>query len=164
MTPTGQYDPKRVINIGTNCWAFKPEVAVSRALGRWALEGAFGVWLYTTNSQFYGNSTRTQNPLWSGQAHVVRLIRSRHWFAYDFTYFRGGRHHGKRGAHPIPTRPTPAWDSLTGSASQPAKPYVSAVSRESPPASARISAPSALLTSSSGLPGAKAVHNFFRLS
>jgi len=87
--PTGQYDPKLLINIGTNRWAFKPEVGISRALGKWALEGAFGVWLYTTNTQFYGNSTRTQNPLWSWQAHVVRLL-GRHWFAYDFTYFRGG--------------------------------------------------------------------------
>jgi len=32
VAPTGQYDPTKLINYGTNRWAFKPEVGLSR---RW---------------------------------------------------------------------------------------------------------------------------------
>src|SRR6185436_6278804 len=32
IAPTGQYDPAKLINLGGNRWAFKPEVGVSR---RW---------------------------------------------------------------------------------------------------------------------------------
>ena len=89
--PTGQYDPSLLINVGTNRWGFKPEVGVSRALGRWGIEGAAGVWLYTANKDFYGGLTRTQNPLGSLQGHVLRLLPHRTWAAFDGTFFWGGR-------------------------------------------------------------------------
>lgn len=88
--PASQYAPSRPVNIGTNRWAFKPEVGVSKALGHWTIEGAFGLWLYTPNSRFFGDNRRTQSPLWSTQAHIVRTVHRRHWLAFDFTYFRGG--------------------------------------------------------------------------
>ncbi len=87
--PTGQYDPNKLINIGANRWAFKPELGVSRALGKWTLEGALGVWLYTANNQFYGGRLRTQGPLASFQAHLVRVLPHRTWLALDTTYFAG---------------------------------------------------------------------------
>jgi hypothetical protein len=36
--PSSQYDPSRMVNIGTNRWSFKPEVGVSQAWGplRWS--------------------------------------------------------------------------------------------------------------------------------
>ncbi len=90
-TPSGQYDPNKEINIGTNRYAFKPELGVSRAIGKWTLEGAAGVWLYTSNSQFTGNAVRTQIPLGSLQAHVVRDLPHRIWLSGDLTYYNGGR-------------------------------------------------------------------------
>jgi hypothetical protein len=87
--PTGQYDPNKLINIGANRWAFKPELGVSRALGKWTVEGAFGAWLYTANNQFYPNQHRTQDPLFSFQAHLVRTLPHRAWLALDGTYFAG---------------------------------------------------------------------------
>jgi hypothetical protein len=88
--PAGQYDARRILNIGTNRWAVKPEVGVSKSLGDWTLEGAFGAWVYTPNREFSGNNVRKQRPLWSTQAHLVRTIHRRHWVAFDFNYFRGG--------------------------------------------------------------------------
>ncbi len=91
--PTGQYDPARLINIGANRWAFKPEIGVSRAIGKWTVEGAAGVWFYTANNefQFNGNSVRTQVPLGSMQLHVVRFLPHRIWLALDGTFFTGAR-------------------------------------------------------------------------
>lgn len=89
--PTGQYDPARLINIGANRWAFKPEVGISRAIGKWTVEGALGAWLYTSNDRFNGNLLRTQVPLGSFQGHVVRFLPHRTWLALDGTFYTGGR-------------------------------------------------------------------------
>ena len=63
--PTGQYDPSKLVNIGTNRWSFKPEVGMSKALGPWTLEAAAGVTFFTDNDQFFGNGVRQQDPLYS---------------------------------------------------------------------------------------------------
>lgn len=89
--PTGQYDPSRLINIGTNRWSFKPELGVSKALGAWTLEAAAGVTFYTDNDAFAGNGVRRQDPLYSVQAHAIYNFNPALWAALDGTYYTGGR-------------------------------------------------------------------------
>lgn len=36
--PLGQYDPDKLVNIGTNRWSFKPEIGISKASGPMTLE------------------------------------------------------------------------------------------------------------------------------
>ena len=43
--PLGQYDDTRLVNVGTNRWSVKPELGISKALGRWTLELAPAVTL-----------------------------------------------------------------------------------------------------------------------
>lgn len=88
--PTGQYDPAKLINIGTNRWAFKPELGFSQPLGNWWLELYAGVWLFTTNGDFYGGQTRKQDPLTALQGHVGYVFRPRLWLALDGTWYGGG--------------------------------------------------------------------------
>lgn len=88
--PWGQYDPTRLVNLGSNRWSFKPEVGISKALGHWTLEGAAAVTFFTTNSEFYGDTTRSQDPLYAFQGHVVYGFRRGMWAAFDATYFEGG--------------------------------------------------------------------------
>lgn len=89
--PTGQYDPNVLINIGTNRWAFKPEIGISHFVGKWEFETAVGAWLYTENSKFYRGSFRKQDPLGSIQLHIVRILPRRMWLAFDGTFYTGGR-------------------------------------------------------------------------
>lgn len=91
IAPTGQYDPNLLINIGTNRWAFKPELGITHFVGRWEFEAALGAWLYTKNARFYGGTFRTQEPLGSIQAHVVHALPHRTWLAFDSTFYTGGR-------------------------------------------------------------------------
>jgi outer membrane putative beta-barrel porin/alpha-amylase len=89
--PTGQYDTSRLINLGTNRWAFKPEVGVSVPVGRWFLDAYAGAWFYTANDEFYpGESTRRQDPLIALQGHASYTFRSRAWMAFDATWYGGG--------------------------------------------------------------------------
>jgi len=89
--PASQYDPTRLLNIGTNRWSLKPEVGVSKALGSWTIEGQAAVTFYGDNTDFFGGSTRTQEPLYSLQGHVIHSFRSGIWASFDLTYFAGGR-------------------------------------------------------------------------
>jgi hypothetical protein len=89
--PASQYDRNRVVNLGTNRWSFKPEVGISKAFGRWLLEGAAAVTLFTTNHDFYGGSTRSQDPLYSVQGHAVYGFRRGLWGSIGATYFMGGQ-------------------------------------------------------------------------
>ncbi len=89
--PLGQYDSTRLVNIGTNRWSFKPEVGVSKALGPWTLEAAAAATLFTDNKDFFGGNTRSQDPLYSLEAHAVYSFSSGVWGSLDATYFSGGR-------------------------------------------------------------------------
>ena len=88
--PTGQYDGERLVNIGTNRWAIKPEIGVSFPVGGWFLEGYAGVWLFEDNPDFFGGQRREQDPLPSVQAHFSYTFRPRLWVAFDAVYYWGG--------------------------------------------------------------------------
>ena len=88
--PTGQYDPQKLINIGSNRWGFKPELGFSERLGRFYIEAYSGVWFFTTNNEFFKSSTLKENALFNFQAHVDYILKSGIWFALNGGYGAGG--------------------------------------------------------------------------
>ena len=89
--PASQYDKTKLINLGTNRWSFKPELGISYPYKKWDFDAYAGVTFFTENSSFYpGESTRSQDPLSSLQAHVSYTFRSRLWMALDGTWYGGG--------------------------------------------------------------------------
>lgn len=92
VAPTGQFFPDKLINLGTNRWAFRPELAVSQPIGRrWLADLYGGIWLFTNNKTFYpGNSLRKQEPMGAFQLHVSYNIRPVLWVALNATYYTGG--------------------------------------------------------------------------
>lgn len=96
-TLTGQYDPARFINIGTNRWAFKPEVGLSRRWNRWVLDAYGAVWLFTANNDFFTNAPgsvgpnrQTQEPMEAVETHLSYDVKPRMWFSIDGNYWHGG--------------------------------------------------------------------------
>ena len=89
--PWSQYDDKRLVNIGTNRWIFKPEVGVSKALGPWTVELAGAALFFTDNDDFFGGNSLSQKPIYSMQGHLIYGFRNGMWASLDGTYFAGGR-------------------------------------------------------------------------
>ena len=89
--PASQYDKTKLVNLGTNRWAFKPELGISYPRKKWYFDFYGGVWFFTENSSFFpGQSMRRQDPLSSFQAHVSYNVRPRLWLALDGTWYGGG--------------------------------------------------------------------------
>ena len=89
--PFGQYDQDRLINIGANRWSIKPELGLSQAFGRWTIELAGGITWFTRNEEFFNGGTRSQEPIYSAQAHLTRQLGRGRWGAFSYTYYDGGR-------------------------------------------------------------------------
>ena len=89
--PTGQYDGAKLINIGTNRWAFKPELGLSVPVGKWTFEFYTGVWLFTANDDYFGGHRRTQAAIPDLQGHVGYTFRPGLWLSLDGTWYSGGQ-------------------------------------------------------------------------
>jgi len=90
IVPTGQYDPARLVNPGSNRWAFKPEVGISKPIGRWTFEVMGGAWLFSANNSFLGTSRREQKSMTSIQGGVIYTLRPRMWLSGNTTFYSGG--------------------------------------------------------------------------
>jgi hypothetical protein len=91
VAPTGQYDPQRIVNLGTNRWAFKPEAAIIRNVGAWMFEIYGGAWLFTDNSNYVNGQVRSQKPLASMQFSFRRTFKPGLWVSANINYYTGGR-------------------------------------------------------------------------
>jgi hypothetical protein len=98
VAPTGQYDPTKLINLGSNRWSIKPEVGVSRRWGHWVLDGYAAVWFFTKNSEFFsrnayfaGTRAQTQDPIFAFETHLSYDFRPRLWVSLDGNFWYGGR-------------------------------------------------------------------------
>lgn len=93
MAPTGQFYPQKLVNLGANRWAFKPEVGLSYPLGsRWLADVYGSMWYFTTNPNFFpGTSSRSQDRVGSLQVHLSYSLTPLAWVAFDATAYRGGQ-------------------------------------------------------------------------
>ena len=97
LPPTGQYDPTKLINYGTNRWALKAEFGYSRRWGHWILDAYSGVWFFTTNAEFFsrnafspGRNSQSQNPTGSFEGHLSYDLKPRFWISLDGNFWFGG--------------------------------------------------------------------------
>jgi hypothetical protein len=92
IAPVGQYDPSKLINLGSNRWAFRPKIGASHVRGDWILETYASVWFFTKNPDFYGGNELKQYPLAAVLVHAIYTMPKRQtWLALDVGYAFGGR-------------------------------------------------------------------------
>lgn len=91
LTPTGDYEKDKLINVGANRWAVKAELGyIVPIKANWLLELELGAWVFGENDEFLG-VTREQRPVVGTQLHVIRRFKPGFWASLDLTYFQGGR-------------------------------------------------------------------------
>jgi hypothetical protein len=97
IAPTGQYDPTKLINWGSNRWSFKPELGYSQRWGRWILDAYSGMWFFTENPAFWSRNvtypetrSQSQNSIIAFEGHLSHDFKSRCWISLDGNYWFGG--------------------------------------------------------------------------
>ena len=97
VAPTGQYDPTKLINLGNNRWAFKPEIGYSQRWGHWVVDAYGAAWFYTTNPEFFSNNqyfpgtqTQSENPVGVFEGHLSYDFKPRLWVSLDGNFWYGG--------------------------------------------------------------------------
>jgi hypothetical protein len=98
LPPTGQYDATKLINLGSNRWALKPELGYSRRRDHWIFDVYGGVWFFTENPKFFSNNqfsqgihTQSQSPTGYFEGHLSYDFKPRLWISLDGNYWFGGK-------------------------------------------------------------------------
>ena len=89
--PGGRYNPKELVNLGTNRWTFKPDIGVSKRWGGFTTELSAGVFLFTDNTDYLQGKLLQQAPIYSFQGHVIYNFAPEVWCSADVNYYFGGR-------------------------------------------------------------------------
>lgn len=89
--PWGKYDDNQMMNVGANRWFIQPGIGASKAIGPWRFELAEAGIFYTSNTNFMGNNSLSQNPVYSTQTHAIYYFQNTAWISVDATYFTGGQ-------------------------------------------------------------------------
>lgn len=91
--PTGQYNPNKILNLGSDRWSFRPEIGLSHPFGRdqkWAFDAYANSYFYTDNSSYRGTEILRQGPLPAFEGHLSYTFGQRVVASFDARYsFRG---------------------------------------------------------------------------
>jgi hypothetical protein len=89
--PWGKYNSDQMLNVGANRSLIQPAIGASQAVGPWRLELAGMATIYTSNTNFLGGNTLSQNPIYSTEGHVIYYFPNTAYISADATYFVGGQ-------------------------------------------------------------------------
>ena len=89
--PVGDYNPDNLINTGANRWMVRPGIGMSYTINRWLFDMSTSVRFYEDNDDFFGGNRRSQDPLYSLQAHAIYSLRKGRWVSLNANYFGGGQ-------------------------------------------------------------------------
>jgi len=91
--PTGLYNVNKILNLGTNRWSFKPEIAWSHPFGpekKWEFDAYANAYFYTSNTSYHGANILRQEPLPGFEGHISYSLTDSVWASLDTRYSFGG--------------------------------------------------------------------------
>jgi hypothetical protein len=88
--PTGQYDPTKLLNLGSNRWQFGPALALSQWFGKLSVEAYAAAWFFTDNAEAFGGNVVSQDPLYAFQLNVAYSFKPGLWLAAGARQTAGG--------------------------------------------------------------------------
>ena len=88
--PTGNYQEDKLINLGKNRFAFRPQLGIIHTRSKWTTELTGEVAFYTKNDAFFHGNTLEQKPLYIMHGHLIRTFKPGQWVAMSIGYDYGG--------------------------------------------------------------------------
>jgi outer membrane putative beta-barrel porin/alpha-amylase len=73
--PTGDYMDNKLINLGQNRFAFRPQLGVLHKRGKWTAELTGQAAFYADNDDFFNGNTLEQDPLYFLHGHIIHTFR-----------------------------------------------------------------------------------------
>lgn len=89
--PIGQYDPSKLINLGSNRWQVAPALALSQWIGNLSLEAYAAAWLFSDNDALLGDNVLSQAALYAFQFNVGYNFKRNLWLTAGVRHTGGGR-------------------------------------------------------------------------
>jgi len=87
--PSGQYNAGKVLNLGSNRWLFKPEIALSQPFGpeqKWQVDAYANAYFYTDNTSYRRREILHQQPLPGFEGHLSYSFNDSVWVSLDTRY------------------------------------------------------------------------------
>jgi len=88
--PTGNYQEDKLINLGKNRFAFRPQLGIIHTRGKWTTELTGEIAFYTKNDAFFNGNTLEQKHLYIMHGHLIRTFKPGQWVAMSIGYDYGG--------------------------------------------------------------------------
>ena len=88
--PTGQYYDDKLINLGSNRFAFRPQSGVVHNRGPWSGELTTAATFFTANEDFFNGKRLRQDPVLSADANLIYTFSPGLWLAASLGYGDGG--------------------------------------------------------------------------
>lgn len=87
--PTGLYDSRKILNLGSDRWLFKPEIAFNYPFGadqKWEFDAYGNASFYTDNNSYHGKEILQQEALPGLEGHISYSFNERIWASLDTRY------------------------------------------------------------------------------
>jgi len=88
--PLGQYAAASALNIGSNRWSFKPELAISKAVGDFVIDLFGNYRSFTDNRDFHSGLIKSQKGKWGIESHLSYTLMRGMWLSADYLHTWGG--------------------------------------------------------------------------
>lgn len=88
--PTGNYQEDKLLNLGQNRFAFRPQLGIMHTRGKWTTELTGEVAFYTKNDEFVNDNTLEQKPLYIVHGHLIHTFKPGQWASISVGYDYGG--------------------------------------------------------------------------
>lgn len=87
--PWGEYYEEKLLNLGSNHYAIRPQIGVVHTRGPWSYELTGSIFFFTDNDSFYNGNKLEQNPFYTVQAHIIRVLKPGVWGSLSAGYGQG---------------------------------------------------------------------------
>ena len=88
--PTGEHLDDRLINLGENRFAVRPQIGITHKRGKWTGELTAEVAFYTDNDEFFNGKKLEQDPLLLVHGHITHTFRPGLWLGTSVGFDYGG--------------------------------------------------------------------------